>query len=77
MTTLHQMDSWVNVSIPPAQHVMVTIVDVHLADPNKRGCVKQWLELWVTHSVQSDTGLTVGPVTSVLYAWYCTRCCCY
>ena len=59
------MDHWVNVSIPPAHHALVTTQDVYLADPKKRGCVKQWLELWVTPSTLSDTGLAVAPVTSV------------
>ena len=69
MDSLSHMDHWVNVSIPPAHHAMVTAQGVYLADPKKCGCVKQWLELWVTPSVLSDTSLTVAPITSVQLAF--------
>ena len=53
------MDSWVNVSVPPAKQVMVTALDVLLVDPIRGGCTEHSLELWGTPSLPPDKKLHV------------------
>ena len=55
----YPMDSWVNVSVPPARQTMVTPLDVFLFDQIRGGCAKQSLELWGTPSLPPDKKLQV------------------